>query len=210
MQNSEMYWWNEKQKLAVVEIPKNASTSFRHNFKSWPHLDTVELFKQNKAQEVIVVFRDPYERFLSAINRYMDISNWTGDSRSKYRPDITPEVMFPWYIPNHFNHNESIFKSDVDVHFLPQNIEVQRRFYVEYPERYTFFWMSKENDVVLDVQAYLWNKYKITPPRYGEIKENVGPINIIKEVDETIVKNTYRDDYEFFEYITKERGWENK
>lgn len=140
----------------------------------------------------------------------MDISNWTGDSRSKYRPDITPEVMFPWYIPNHFNHNESIFKSDVDVHFLPQNIEVQRRFYVEYPERYTFFWMSKENDVVLDVQSYLWNKYKITPPRYGEIKENVGPINIIKEVDETIVKNTYRDDYEFFEYITKERGWENK
>ena len=65
-------------------------------------------------------------------------------------------------------------------------------------------------DVVLDVQTYLWNKYKITPPRYGRITENVGGVKVIKEVEKYVVENTYKKDYEFFEHVTKKHGWENK
>lgn len=206
-----MYWWNSEHKLAVIEIPKNASTSFGENFKGWPRLHNTELWKQQEAEEVIVVFRDPYERFLSALNQYMDISNWADLEDSDINISMTPfslsERCFPWFIPNHNDHNQSKFH-DVDIHFLPQHPDVQRRFYKKCPEKYTFFWMTK--DVVLDVQTYLWNKYKITPPRYGKITNNVGLIKVIKEVDKNVVENTYKDDYEFFDKVTKEHGWENK
>ena len=198
-----MYWWNSEHKVAVVEIPKNASSSFRENFQGWPSLHNTELWKQQEAEEIIVVFRDPYERFLSAINQYMDISNWVDTEDS----DRTPEQCFPWFIPNHNDPNQNKF-NDVDIHFLPQHPDVQRRFYKKYPERYTFFWMTK--DVVLDVQTYLWNKYEITPPRYGRIHVNKGELKIVKEIEEQFVKNTYRQDYELFEKLTKEHKWENK
>lgn len=203
-----MYWWNSEHKVAVIEIPKNASTSFGENFKGWPRLHNSELIKQEEAEEIIVVFRDPYERFLSALNQYMDISNWIeGTDISKDRFNISPEIMFPWFIPNHNDISQSKF-NDVDVHFLPQHPDVQHRFYKKYPEKYTFFWMTK--DVVLDVQTYLWNKYKILPPRYGRIAENVGGIKVIKEVDKNVVENTYKKDYEFFEHVRRKHGWENK
>ena len=195
-----MYWWNSEHKLAVIEIPKNASSSFRENFKDWPSLHNTELWKQQEAEEIIVVFRDPYKRFLSALNQFMSTQHWNDT------PDITPQENFPWFYPD-FTDNKGRFNVH-DVHFLPQLADLHPRTFKKFPERYPFFWMTK--DVVLDVQTYLWNKYKITPPRYGRIHVNKGGFKIIKEVDEDLVKNTYKEDYEFFEKLTKEHKWENK
>ena len=195
-----MYWWNREHKVAVIEIPKNASSSFRENFKGWPRLHNTELWKQQEAEEIIVIFRDPYERFLSALNQFMNTQHWNDT------PDITPQENFPWFYPD-FTDNTGRFNV-LDVHFAPQLADLHPRTFKKFPERYTFFWMTK--DVVLDVQTHLWNKYKITPPRYGRIHANKGGFKIIKEVDEDLVKNTYKEDYEFFEKLTKEHKWENK
>ena len=198
-----MYWWNSEHKVAVVEIPKNASSSFRENFKGWPSLDNTLLWHNNEAEEIIVVFRDPYERFLSALNQFMSTQHWI-DSPKLSRE--APRDLFPWFVPD-FTNDIGTFNV-VDHHFAPQIDDLHPRLYKKFPEKYTFFWMTK--DVVLDVQTYLWNKYEITPPRYGRIHVNKGELKIVKEIEEQFVKNTYRQDYELFEKLTKEHKWENK
>lgn len=196
-----MYWWNNEHNIAVVEICKNASSSFAVNFRHWERLENQSFWQKNAdIKEIIVVFRDPYERFLSALNQFMSIRHWSDES------GFNPLDRFPWFHPDFDNHT-GLF-STTDHHFLPQKDDIQLRLYEKFPEKYTFFWM--DGDIVLDVQTYLWNKYKITPPRYGRIHNNKGGFKIIKEVNRKYIENTYKADYEFFEKLTKEDRWENK
>ena len=206
-----MYWWNSEHKVAVIEIPKNASSSFRENFKYWISLDNNLLSKNNEAEEIIVVFRDPYERFLSALNMFMKRSHWIALPNVKghhpnfvYSGGDSLRDLFPLFLPDGNNGKFNI----VDIHFELQHPSIHSIMYEKCPEKYTFFWMS--GDVVLDVQTYLWNKYKISPPRYGRIYQNMTGDQIIKEVNRKFVEYTYKDDYEFFDKITKEHGWKNK
>jgi hypothetical protein len=197
-----MYWWNSEHKVAIIEIPKNASSSFRENFKDLPSLNNVLLWKNNEAEEIIVVFRDPYERFISALNQFMNVHHW----KNKDNDPNSMIDLFPLFETDYTN---DAGKFNVkDIHFALQIDDIHHNVYRKYPEKYTFFWMGA--DIVLDVQTYLWNKYKITPSRYGKIHANRGELKIIKSVDERLVRNTYKRDYEFFEKITKVHGWENK
>lgn len=212
-----MYWWNNEHKVAVIEISKNASSSFRENFRDWPSLHNTSLWKNSdEIEEIIVVFRDPYERFLSALNMFMKKQHWLSLPKVKnshpkpiYGGDVPMRDIFPLFLPDTGTavQPNGIFNI-VDIHFELQSCAFHPRLYKKCPEKYTFFWM--EGDIVSDVQTYLWNKYKITPPKYGRIHENRGGYNIIEKVNRTFVENTYKDDYEFFDKLTKEHKWENQ
>lgn len=198
-----MYWWNNEHKVAVIEISKNASTSFRENFHDWPSLNNSSLWRDgNEIEEIIVVFRDPYERFLSALNMFMKQQHWLSSPKAPMRD------AFPLFSPTKNCTQPTGTFNIVDTHFELQSYSCYSPLYNKCPEKYTFFWMK--GDVVSDVQTYLWNKYKITPPKYGKIHKHKRRYNIIEKVNRTSVENTYKDDYEFFEKLSKEHKWENQ
>ena len=176
---------------AIFPIPKNASSSLRNliwtqNYKSqtsWtdPAFFVNILEQGRKIDKIIVVLRDPYERFISGLNMFLGIHQWEGG------------------ILKVSNQNDIMNVTILNEHFFPQS------YYLEDLKKFTnlwnkidFFYMSGSINVIEDIT----NHYDYI------IKNNNDKLNwenqtqrIITSVDKEFVRSVYKDDYDLIEEV---------
>lgn len=175
-------------KMAVLPIPKNASSSMRnliwmttyHTKQNWSdpaHLiDLAEHWKF--VDDIIVILRDPYERFLSAINMFLSTRQWEGGCMKIADEEIT--------ILNEHFYSQSWYLEDV---FERDDVMNKCR----------FFYMSNTEDVTRDIcekfpQFYRQEGHKLN-------KENIS-VKVVTDINKDLIEKIYKDDFDLIENTT--------
>jgi len=148
----------EKSNLGILHLPKNASSSIKRALK--PITDKTEIIlKDLTIDKFCVILRDPVERFISAVNMYLQPRKIT----SNY-VDIRKE-----------DNKYGIFKSN-DAHFFSQNTFIEGLD----KSKIDFFWLN--NNIIDDLNNfYNLNMEQNYINRFSKIVKSVD-IDIIKDV----------------------------
>jgi hypothetical protein len=185
--------------LVIQPISKNASSSADMVFSEWKQQKWVPAEVPQSTPAIVIVLRDPYERFLSALNMFMNLDKsyiWKADGFTR---------CFPF-----LQHNLSEIRIN-DTHFAPQTIVgfIQQHL-KHHPEKVKFFWMdaSCSHTVWSDVLSWA-NRSFSGGFREDSARVNVGGKRFVTEIDRDLIYKTYEKDYELISSITASKSWIN-
>lgn len=196
--------------IVFIHIPKCASTTLSNLTSTWEELSNFEdisnLQNRQNINHIICVFRDPYQRFLSSLNMVMQEKYW--EDRNDFMS------VFPFHSKNSpfFQENDpsAFFKfSTTDAHFTPQSWEV-RQYEEIWPGKVRYFWMS--NSVLDDIIYFLKNVgvNKEDMHYQGDRHLNKSRLKYVTGVCVDLIKNFYKEDYQYIDFITKNKLWQNE
>lgn len=173
-------------KMAILPIPKNASSSMRnliwmttyHTKQNWSDpahmIDLVEHWRH--VDDIIIILRDPYERFLSALNMFLSTRQWEGGCIKIDDDTITilNEHFYPqsWYLE--------------DVLTAPDHIVDKCR----------FFYMSNTDDVTKDICEKFPQFYR---EEGHSLNKGNASIKVVTDVDKKVIERIYSDDFDLIE-----------
>jgi len=172
-------------KMAVLPIPKNASSSMRnlvwmttyHTKQNWSDpahmIDLLEHWRY--VDDIIVILRDPYERFLSALNMFLSTRQWEGGCMKIDDDQIT--------ILNEHFYSQSWYLEDV----LTDN---------DIANKCRFFYMSNTDDITKDICEKFPQFYR--QEGHALNKDNAS-IKVVTDVDKELIERIYREDFDLIE-----------
>jgi len=163
--------------LAIVHIPKNASTSIRAATLKhpWASGDLNAL----AVKRFCVILRDPVDRFKSALNMYL------GTSRSRI---LNSESNFVKFSPGARN---TFSVTTNDEHFTPQClflIGVHEKSHI--PVDYFYMKDTIINDISMHYGGIFRNQQR-----------NTTLNKLIQQVDENIIRSAYKADYDLINNV---------
>jgi len=92
--------YNVNKKLAILHIPKNASSAIKHSTNNSSEWTAVRDFRKLEVDRLCVILRDPASRFLSAVNMYLGgrsiLSNFIGINNAGKK--FTSETNDPHFV----------------------------------------------------------------------------------------------------------------
>jgi hypothetical protein len=155
--------------IAILWMPKCASSAVRKHTRGWVKSRLGDVTR--KFNQVCVILRDPYERFISALNMYTSSRPITSDFIS-------------------LDADRGTFSTH-DEHFLPQS------FFLEHLTDFSkidFFYMK--TNVLQHVSDYYNLNWDHTEYQYGKDHDYY---QIVKSVDEDMIRDIYKQDYELIQ-----------
>lgn len=176
--------------MAILPVPKNASSTLRRliwntTYKSkqtWSDpahmVDLTEHY--NRVDDIIVVLRDPYDRFLSALNMFLSTRQWDGGC-----------------IKMGADEDEIIFLNE---HFFPQSYYLESVLTAppKILEKLRFFYMSQTADITRDIVQQFPMLI-----RYEEAEENRNMTNrshkVVTDVNKPLIESMYKEDFDLIE-----------
>jgi len=196
------YFSSESSIHGYIHIPKNASTYTKNIFRSGLNFKTVKNYYVSPAEgTLLVIVRDPVERWVSGISEYfwsqhlsIDIDNKTLlkfiTERIVFDEHTEPQVNFLSGLDTDqltFIRLDNKFKSNLE-HFISEILKMKN-----------WRWKLGQNEpnTILDLSPNISSAHDIKS-RNVDILKNYLETNIsIKEH----IKNYYSKDYELFENI---------
>jgi len=169
-----MCFYNKDKNHAYFNIPKNASMTLRglflHNSYVESNINEIPSFSK-----LTVVLRDPYKRFISAVNMYL------GKRDTNY---ILKDKTLSRYV----DLSDNYLKTN-DEHFLEQVFFIKQ---ITSFEDIDYFYCKKS--VAFDIANY----YNLTLNK--SLNQNQS-LNIVTQVDRNLIKNVYKHDYELIDNL---------
>lgn len=174
--------------MAMFPIPKNASSSIRGlvnilattTKQNWSDPDHyIDLLNRltredlTPIDDIIVVLRDPYERFISACNMFITDRNTTG------RLEIDGDTIT--ILESHF-YTQSWYLHDI--------LENKKLL-----DKCRFFYMSNTDDVIMDIIK----RFPLLPqkaPSFGHANKSVS---VVTDVNKDLIEKIYSEDFDLIE-----------
>ena len=178
--------YNEEKDIVFLLIPKCATSVMRayaeeHDVDNVPGWTRIEL-KQVKRRlgRVVVILRDPIERFISTLNMYL-----TFRSIHEMSNFVTfVQGPFGWYLESndsHFIPQQSFLK---DVYDFKARFDEEIKIDYFYYNRDIYNQINAEYDLDIDAKKIMGYAHKM-----------------ITGVDETVIRQAYRVDYEIINSV---------
>lgn len=189
-----------ESKLTIQPISKNATSSADIVFSQWINNNWSPADVSDDVPAVVIVLRDPYERFLSGLNMFMDLDKnyiWRAAGFTHSFPFISE--------------NKTKIRLN-DPHFNTQTNDGGIRDHQRYqPEKLRFFWMdaTRQTTVWGDVMQWARQCNLRGPHTSDGAKVNVGGKRFVTEVDRDLIYKTYESDYQLIAQITSQKNWIN-
>ena len=185
--------------LAIRPISKNATSSADVIFADWNQQKWIPAEVPDYVPAVVIVLRDPYERFLSALNMFMNLDKsyiWRDEGFTRGFPFIQQNN-------SEIRINDTHFYSQSRVGYIYEHMKL-------HPEKLKFFWMdaSSQRTVWEDVMGWA-NRSFSSGFRLNSARVSVGGKRFVTEVDRDLIFKTYQKDYELITSITAQKGWIN-
>ena len=149
---------------------------------------------------VVIVLRDPYERFLSGLNMFMNLDKsyiWRHDGFTHSFPFV--------------HENQSEIRVN-DTHFAPQTTVGYIHDHMRcHPEKLRFFWMdaSCQTTVWGDVIEWANRSFHNIGFEKDIARVNVGGKRFVTSVDRDMIFQTYQKDYELIASLTASQSFIN-
>jgi hypothetical protein len=185
--------------IIIQPISKNASSSADVIFSEWQYHKWVPAEVPDSTPAVVIVLRDPYERFLSGLNMFMNLDKsyiWKSMGFSRSFPFLQNNL-------GEIRINDTHFAPQTIVGFVQQHLQ-------KHPDKLKFFWMdaSRQHTVWADVISWANRSFQ---GGFNEdsAKVNIGGKRFVTEVDRDLIYETYKKDYELISNITAQKLWIN-
>jgi len=177
-----------KYKMGVLIIPKNASSSMKNliwmnthtSHQKWSDpANLIDLSKHWKnLDDIIVVLRDPYERFMSAINMFLSVSP---NESHIMKCDINQKEVT---LLNEHVYSQSYYLEDV----LASGPQITNKL--------RYFYMSNTNDVTRDIVKCFPKLVRIEDPSINIENKSVP---IVTGVNKELIRKIYKQDFDLIE-----------
>lgn len=183
-------FFNKEQNLAYLNIPKNASTSAKIAFVENKYLLPAHISCVNNDTKILVILRDPFERWFSGVFEFLQrriLSKKFDSKLDKYMIKLLVEqILFDehtelqTYFLNGVNIKQCVF------FYCDLNLSNNMAHYVNMP-----FPNKQHNNQLTDI--------KKTEPFYAAKQQLYNYVVKKKKIE--IIKKFYNDDYKLINYI---------
>lgn len=192
--NSELLGTDGKYNMAFLPIPKNASSSLRNlvwvtTYKSkqlWsdPAFPSDLMDHWQRVDDIVVVLRNPYDRFMSALNMFLSTRPCEGGIM---KTDLSfDEVSLL---------NEHVYTQRYYLEDCIKNTEVWKKI--------KFFYMSNTEDVTRDiVQKYP----QLVRDEDSKMNHENQSVRIVTEVNRELIRSIYKADFDLIENVEFENS----
>lgn len=175
-------------RMGILAIPKNASSSIRnmiwmtsYNTKQkWSDpahfIDLAEHW--NNLDDIIVILRNPYERFMSAINMFLTTRQWEGGIM-KSNGDQTEITLLNEHVYSQSYYLEDILGAGSDV-----------------TDKLRYFYMSNTDDVTEDIAKCF---PQLVRPEDSHLNTANKSVTVVTGVNKEMIRSMYKQDFNLIE-----------